>query len=84
MKKNIYDEALAGVSNVIEEVSSSIGSEFKNTNPFDKEPVSNDESLYFYENMAELDLRYLVMTYGEEAVNQRFYEMEQLKKRRGL
>lgn len=48
MKENIYDLALEGISEIIEEVSESISREFKGTKPFDKEAISDEEMLYDY------------------------------------
>ena len=53
MGKTLFEEALDGVVGIVNEVSESFSKEFKGTNPFDKEPVSDEESLYKYNTMTE-------------------------------
>ena len=82
MKENLYDLALAGIGEIIEEVSESISKEFKGANPFDKEPISNDEMLLQYNMLTPDKMNELIQTHGREAVNQMIMEMETLKGKR--
>jgi len=82
MKKNIYDSALDGVSEIIEAVSESISKEFKGANPFDKEPISDDEMLNEYNTMTPEILSERITREGEEATNEYIRRMEELKGRK--
>ena len=99
MKEGIYDEALKGVGEVIEQVSNELANEFKDKKPFDKEPISNDFLIFVSENMSSAmsgdlpdendpsyvgDMEYIIEKYGAEAVNQRLFEISELRKRRKL
>ena len=81
-EESIYDAALKGIGDIIEEVSDSIAIEFKGKKPFDKEPVSNEEMLYHYNQLTPEQMDNLIQTKGRDAVNEMIYKMEQLKQRR--
>jgi len=82
MRKNRYDRIMDKMLNRIERVSDKMAKEFKGTNPFDKEPVSNDEALYEYENMGYEKFEQIANTQGLEAAVGWRDEMEALKQRR--
>ena len=44
--------------------------------------MSNDEVFYIYDNASPEDIQYVLDTYGPDAVNQRLFEINQLKARR--
>lgn len=84
MEKNLYDQVLSGVFEVIEGVSDSIAKEFKKTNPFDKEPVSDADALYEYDNIRKDPNRIneLLNQVGDEVVSKYFQEMENLRRKK--
>jgi len=84
MKENPYDRIAEKLESRMERLDTKIGSHFKDMKPFDKEPVSNDELLYIYENMTPEDMNYLLQTHSRDDINQKLYEMEKIKKRRGM
>ena len=77
------DSVKEGILERLQLMRKKLNTEYKGVKPFNKEPVPDDVMLYIYENMAPQDLEYLRQTYGDEAVNLRLAEMEQLKRRRG-
>lgn len=81
MKLNLYDEALSGIGEIIELVSESISKEFRGTNPFDKEPMSNEEMLLEYDQMTPQILQQRVQRDGAEATNIYIGKMEGLKQK---
>ena len=56
--------------------------EFKGANPFDKEPVSDDELLGRYGSMTPEDMDELIQTEGYENVEKMIGMMEDLKRRK--
>ena len=54
----------------------------KGVKPYRREATNNDELFYIYDNASLEDMQYLIDTYGREAVNQRLFEVNQLKARR--
>ena len=82
MKSNLYDEALNGVEDIVGQVSDSISKELKNTKPFDKKQISNDELLYYYTTLTPDDMDYLMSKYDRDTINDFIFDMEQVKSRR--
>jgi len=82
MGKGIFDLALDGISEIIEGVSDSLSKEFKTTNPFDKEKVSDEEQLYQYETQGYDMFKQIADSKGLEAAVMWRGDMEQLKARR--
>ncbi len=82
MRKNIYDEALKGVSKTMEDLSDSISKEFKATNPYDQKKMTDEEQLELYDSMTQEDFQYIMRNYGEDAVRKRFDEIARLIMRR--
>ena len=54
----------------------------KGVKPYRREAGSNDELFYIYDNASPEDIQYVLDTYGPDAVNQRLFEINQLKARR--
>ena len=54
----------------------------KGVKPFRREAGSNDELIYIYDNASLEDMQYVIDTYGREAVNQRLFEVNQLRRRK--
>ena len=82
MKINLYDSVLDGLDELIGEVSGSISMEFKGANPFDKEPVSNDELLLKYNMLTDENKQELIDTHGFDDFSEMTTSMEQIKQRR--
>lgn len=55
---------------------------YKKTKPFREEPISNNELLFYYNDLDASDIDYLVQTHGRDKVNTLIAEMETLKQRR--
>lgn len=81
MKQNIYDGALEGIGEIIEEVSDSIAAEFKGANPFDKEPISNKERLLQYSEFTPEKEMLWRQEFGDEAVDNYILQNEELLRR---
>lgn len=82
MKANIYDDALKDIISIYLEVSKELGSQFKGTKPFDKEPVSDDEMLVQYNMMTEQDFDAMQQKAGTQGTMDFINKMENLKARR--
>ena len=83
MKRNLYDDALNGVSDIVELVSDSVAKEFKGVKPFDKEPVSEDQQLAEYMAMNSQMMDERLQRDGIEATNAYIQQMEELKEAKG-
>lgn len=83
MKKNLYDDALSGVSEIVELVSGAVAKEFKGAKPFDKEPVSEEQQLSEYMALTPETMDERLQRDGLEATNAYIEQMEELKRRRG-
>lgn len=55
---------------------------YKKTKPFREEPISNDELLFYYNDLDASDIEYLTQTHGRDKVNTMVFEMETIKQRR--
>lgn len=51
MKQSLYDEALSGIGEIVEQVSDSIAKEFKGTIPFDKTLATKDDLMAQFNNL---------------------------------
>ena len=54
----------------------------KGVKPYRREAMSNDELFYIYDNASLEDMQYVLDTYGRDAVNQRLFEVNQLRRRK--
>lgn len=81
-KDNIYDGALKGILEIIEDVSDSISIEFKGVNPFDKEKISNDDMLLEYGMRGYEIFKELADTKGLDVAVKYRDDMEAMKQRR--
>ena len=82
MRKNIYDEALKGVSKTMDDLSDSISKEFMATKPYDQKKMTDEEQLQLYDTLTAEDFKYIMQTYGEEVVRKRLDEIARLMMRR--
>ena len=53
MKQSLYDEALSGIGEIVEQVSDSIAKEFKGTIPFDKTLATKDDLMAQFNNQSQ-------------------------------
>jgi len=83
MRHNRYDRINDRMLSRIERVTDRMTREFKNTNPFDKEPVSDDEMIRRYDGTTKEQWMELMNTHDPADVEQYKNEMENLKRRRG-
>lgn len=79
MKKNRYDRVTDRMLARIERVSDKMTQEFKNTNPYDKEPISEDQQLSEYMAMTPETMDERLQRDGIEATNAWIEEMEDIK-----
>ena len=56
--------------------------QFKNTKPFRMQEVSNDELLFYYNQLTQEQMMTLIQRHGRETISGFIGEMEQLKTRR--
>ena len=82
MKNNLYEDALDGVEDVVNEVSQGIADEFKKAKPFDKEPIPNDQLLQAYVNLTPQDMQMFMQKYPKDVLEDFIFDMEDLKDRR--
>ena len=80
-KANMYDSVLDGIMEVVEDVSTEISLEFKGVNPFDKEPISEEEMLLEYNIQGEQTFNQIANTQGLPAGINYIREMESLKRK---
>lgn len=79
MSKNLFDSVLDGIEEMVSEVTGSLEKEFKGSNPFDKEAMSDEDQLYMFETDGENAFRQIADTQGiEEAVGWT-QKMEQIR-----
>lgn len=79
MQSSLFDDALTGIVDIIEEVSGSIAKEFKGKKPFDKEPVKDEDLLYDYNTKGFEIFQEIYETQGEEVALDYRNSMEELK-----
>ena len=84
MKESIGDKIVDKVLARYDLMRNKVQERYKSTRPFRSEPVSNDMSLYIYENMTSEDVSMAIQKYGKETLNSWMGEMEMLKQRRGV
>jgi len=82
MGKSIFDSALEGIGEIIEELTGSLSKEFKGADPFDREKVSDEEQIYQYETKGYDMFKQIADAKGLEAAVMWRGDMEQLKARR--
>ena len=63
-------------------VKQEIARQSKGVKPCRREAGSNDELIYIYDNASLEDMQYVIDTYGPDAVNQRLFEVNQLRTKR--
>ena len=83
MKENVFDKVVERTVNRIEMATDRIGKNFKGVKPFDKEPVTDADKLYGYNQITPdmfMDLR---QSMGNDVVDDYIWEMEEIKRRMG-
>jgi hypothetical protein len=86
---NFYDKVLDELHKRRELVRAEVNKEYRKQTPFRVEPYSNDEMVYWYEQLnsdmyREQMMDTLIQKHGEDAVNNFIFNMEQsLRRRRG-
>ena len=81
-KDNPFDDVKGGIVERMGWARDKFRGDFKGVKPFNKDPIPDDFLIKYYENMSVQDEQYIRQTYGDEAVAQRYYDVEQLKLRR--
>ena len=82
MKDSRQDIIVDKLLNRFGKVKEEIVHQSKGVKPYRREAGSNDELFYIYDNASLEDMQYVIDTYGRDAVNQRLFEVNQLKARR--
>ncbi len=82
MKTNLYDYVLKGVTDMIDNVSESFTKEFKHSNPFDKEAMTDDEALLYYDLMNKNDFMELIKTQGIDKTETQLRQLEDIRRRK--
>lgn len=81
-EENIYDLVVDELTERQRMVKDELRSRFAKTRPFRMEPMSNDEALYYYNQLTPDRMSQLIETYGREAVNEMIYQFESLKRKK--
>ncbi len=84
MKPNFYDTVLDKVLERVEKATGNIDKDFKGVKPFDKEPVSTEESIYNYSKMTPEMEQILRQAKGDAYVDEYKVKMEKMLARRGI
>lgn len=82
MKRNRFDRINDRMLARIERVTDRMTREFKDTNPFDKELVSDDEKIQRYDNTTQEQWMGLMTTHTPADVEEYKNSMEDLKRRK--
>ena len=83
MKEALGDKVVNRLHERRESVRNRLREMYKRTKPFREEPISNDELLFYYNDLDQSDMDYLLQTHGRDKVQTMIYEMETLKAKRG-
>jgi len=81
MERSPFDIAVDILSDRRQLAKDELKSRFKRTRPFRKDPVSEEEQLYYYNQMTTETLDRLIADYGEEAANNYLFKMNQLEEK---
>lgn len=81
MQSSLFDDALTGIVDIIEEVSGSIAKEFKGKKPFDKEPIKDEDLLYEYNTKGMEIFKEIYETQGEEVAMDYKNQLEKIKQK---
>ncbi len=68
MKDSFLDKTLTEVYSTVDKISSKISDDFKNTKPFDKKPISDDEMVVYYSQLTPGAKSFLIQQYGADAI----------------
>jgi hypothetical protein len=75
--KNLYDDVLSGVDEIVTDVSNEIAKEFKGATPFDSEKIKESDLFNAYQNMTEEDMSYFLSKYDRDTINDFMFNMQQ-------
>lgn len=81
-KENVADSILGRVNKRVEAVANRLSKQYKGVKPFNTTVMKPEDQLYWYEQLGQADMDYLVMTHGEEKMNEYIFNMETIKQRR--
>lgn len=76
------DKVVDGLHKRLDGVRAKLQERYKKTKPFRMEEMSDDEMLYYYEQMTPQGMANLIKQEGRETINSWIMEMEMLKQRR--
>ena len=77
--ENMGDKIVDGLHKIRYDVQSTMRKQFKGVKPFRQDPVDMDEIVNIYSRMSPENMMSAIQKYGEEAVEQRIYELEKYK-----
>jgi len=85
MKKNIADIATDEVKKRVGGVAQELSSRYKKTKPYRKDPLDNAEVYYAFKQLNpnnmndQVFIQQMIQTYGEDAVNDFFFDMHKFE-----
>ena len=79
MEENIGDKIVDGLHKIRYDVQSTMRKQFKGVKPFRQDPVDMQELVDIYNRMSPENMMSAIQKYGEEAVEQRIFELEKYK-----
>ena len=77
--ENMGDKVVDGLHKIRYDVQSTMRKQFRGVKPFRQDPVDMDEIVNIYSRMSPENMMSAIQKYGEEAVEQRIYELEKYK-----
>ena len=84
MKTTIGDRVVDILLERAQAVRTKLNKDYKHTKPFREEMVTPEERIFWYRDLSQEDVQYLVEAHGPDKVKEEFMEIEQLERRRGL
>ena len=82
MRENVADRILTRMNKRVMAVADRLAIQYKGVKPFDAQEIKPEDQLFWYEQLGQMDMAYLVQKYGRESVEQYIYESEMIKQRR--
>jgi len=80
-KENMGDKIIDKLNERRDLVRGRLNQEYKSVKPFRMEPVDNNELLFYYNQLTQDDMNFLISSHGEEKINQFIFEMYQLQEK---
>jgi len=84
MRQAMSDRVVDKLVGRLNTVRTKLHTDFKNTKPFRQEEVTPEERIFWYRDLSQEDVQFLVEKHGDEKVMVEFNEIEKLIERRGL